>query len=108
MTNTSCLEVKCAEKDTSGNSSFALPQGAVTYTVSVNSRGYNSSFRASVLNRSEQNLFYSLSTTVSASAGSSAVIDRTGAQLASHPSASAKPTTPMTKNGFTFAGIDVS
>lgn len=68
VTDASGAEVQCAETDSvTGAFSFALPQGAVTYTVSVNSRSYNSFLRASVLNRPEQNVFYSLSTTVDAS-----------------------------------------
>jgi hypothetical protein len=60
--------VQCGETDASGAFSITLPQGNVDYTVSVNSRAYNSSYRVSVLNMPEANQFYSLSVTVNPSA----------------------------------------
>jgi hypothetical protein len=69
VTDPSGAVVQCAETDGSGNFSFILPQGSVTYTVSVNSRANNTYLKASILNRPEQNLFYSLKTTVVPSSG---------------------------------------
>ncbi len=59
--------VQCGETDGTGAFSLTVPTGAVTYTLSVISRSYNSKLRASVLNRPEQNRFYSLSQTFTAS-----------------------------------------
>jgi hypothetical protein len=60
--------VQCSTTDDSGNISFSLPRGNVSYKVSINSRAYNAFLKASVLNAPEQNLFYSLTTTVTATA----------------------------------------
>lgn len=55
---------QCAETDSSGNFSFALPTGAGTYTIYINSRGNNSHVYASVLGKPVNNEFYSLTVTV--------------------------------------------
>lgn len=60
--------VQCGETLVDGSFSVTLPQGNTNYTFSINSRSFNNKLRASVLNRVEQNRFYSLSTTVNASA----------------------------------------
>jgi hypothetical protein len=73
VTDPSGAVVQCAETLNDGSFSFILPQGSVNYTVSINSRGYNSYIRASVLNRPEQNLFYSISTTVTPTAAAHSV-----------------------------------
>ncbi len=64
VTNSSGSVVQCAETAMDGSFSLSLPNSGQTYTVSVNSRSYNSDLRASVLNRPEKNEFYSLSTSV--------------------------------------------
>jgi len=56
--------VQCSQTDSSGDFSFQLPLNNQTYLVSVNSRGLNSSLKASVLNNPTDNQFYSLSTSV--------------------------------------------
>ncbi|NJL24635.1 MAG: hypothetical protein HC902_05330 [Calothrix sp. SM1_5_4] len=66
VTDPSGAVVQCAETDGSGAFSFTLPRGAVSYTISVNSRSYNQYLRASVLNAPERNQFYSLKTTCTA------------------------------------------
>lgn len=63
--------VQCGETSATGTFSLDLPLGNTNYTLSVNSRSYNSYLRASVLNRPEQNVFYSLQTSVNASTDSS-------------------------------------
>jgi len=70
VTDPSGAVVQCAETSNAGAFSLVLPQGATTYTVSINSRSNNSYMVASVLNRPEQNLFYSLSTSVVATGNS--------------------------------------
>lgn len=65
--------VQCAETSATGTFSFELPQGNTNYTLSVNSRANNSFLVASILNRPEQNLFYSLQTTVNASANNASI-----------------------------------
>lgn len=64
VTDPSGSVVQCTETSNTGTFSFTLPRGSVTYTVSINSRSNNTYLVASVLNRPEQNLFYSLSTTI--------------------------------------------
>lgn len=77
--------VQCTETDSSGNFSFIVPQGG-TYTVYVNSRGYNSTVQASVLNSPDENLYYSSTASFSASAatisGISVVASATGETFA--------------------------
>lgn len=65
--------VQCAETSNTGTFSFVLPQGSTTYTVSINSRSNNSYLVASVLNQPEQNLFYSLQTTVTPTGATAAL-----------------------------------
>src|SRR5690606_16465718 len=59
--------VQCTETDGNGDFTFDVPQGA-TYTVYINSRGFNSTVRASVLNLPSKNEYYSISKQFSASA----------------------------------------
>ncbi len=61
--------IQCTETDNSGGFTFLVPQGG-TYTVYVNSRGYNAKVRASVLNNPSENVVYSISTAFAASAAS--------------------------------------
>jgi hypothetical protein len=73
VTNSAGALVQCTETDGSGNFTFTLPQGSVTYTVSVSSRSLNSHLHASVLNSPDSNMFYSVSGTVSAASSTSGV-----------------------------------
>lgn len=54
--------VQCGETDSSGNFSFQLPNNSHTHTVVVYSRGFNSTVKASVMDRKEHNQLYSIST----------------------------------------------
>lgn len=63
--------VQCGETDIDGNFSLDLPKNTGTYTVEVNSRGFNSYVRATVFNKPEFNKFYSITTSVSSSASTS-------------------------------------
>lgn len=87
VTDPSGNVVQCGETNSAnGTFSITLPQGNVNYTLSINSRAYNQYLRASVLNRPEANQFYSLSTTVNASASANvgtlrATADSSGAIL---------------------------
>ena len=64
VTDASGALVQCAETNNVGLYSLVLPRGSTTYTISVISRSSNAYLNASVLNRPEQNLFYSLQGTV--------------------------------------------
>lgn len=72
ITDSTGSVAQCAETDVSGNFSFALPQDGNTYTISISSRGSNSSVNASVLTMPEQNIFYTISTTVVSDSSKSA------------------------------------
>lgn len=56
--------VQCGETDASGNFSLQLPTDSASYTIRISSRGDNSQVKASVLNCPEENIPYSISTTV--------------------------------------------
>lgn len=71
VTDASGAVVQCGKTNDSGSATLQLPRGDTSYTVSVNSRANHVLLKASVLNQPEQNQFYSLSETVSASANSS-------------------------------------
>lgn len=62
--------VQCAETDSQGNFSFALPQGLATYTVSVSPRANNSNLQAYVLKDPNTSQTYSVSTQASAATSS--------------------------------------
>lgn len=66
---------QCAQTDSSGNISFVLPNVNATYTVYVNSRSFafggNTYLNASVLNRPEENRFYSITTTINPASSTS-------------------------------------
>lgn len=66
---------QCAQTDSSGNISFVLPNSNATYTIYVNSRSFafggNTYLNASVLNRPEENKFYSITTTINPASSTS-------------------------------------
>lgn len=69
---------QCAQTNSTGGFSFTLPQGSATYTINVNSRSFpatsitaTTNLYASVLDKTDSNKFYTLSTTVSASTSTS-------------------------------------
>lgn len=69
---------QCAQTQSDGTFSFSLPNTNANYTVYVNSRSFafggNTYLNASVLNRPEENRFYSITSTVNPSSnGGSAV-----------------------------------
>ena len=64
VTNTAGLLVACTETTDTGTFSFMLPGDGGAYTISVNSRSQNSRLYASVLNRPDQNKYYSLTAPV--------------------------------------------
>lgn len=52
---------QCATTDVNGDFSFTLPDNSATYTVYINSRADNSYLKASVLDRPDRNIHYSIS-----------------------------------------------
>lgn len=68
VTDSSGNVVQCGETLADGTFSVQLPQGNTNYTFSVNSRANNTHVKVSVLNKTDLNQFYSLSSTVNASA----------------------------------------
>lgn len=60
--------IQCGETLHDGTFSVQLPKGNVDYTLSVTSRANNSHVKVSVLNKTDLNQFYSLSSSVNASA----------------------------------------
>lgn len=58
--------VHCGETDTNGDYSFSIPSDNTIYTIKVNSRSYNILNKASVVNSPYEKLYYSLTTTVTA------------------------------------------
>ncbi len=58
VTDSSGSVVQCGNTDASGNYSLALPNSTAIHTLRINSRGFNSTINASVLNCPEENSPY--------------------------------------------------
>lgn len=69
--NSSGSEVQCGATDDSGNFSIVVPQISGTYTVSVESRIYNTVTKAGVLNNPTEQNVHSISTSVSGASSAS-------------------------------------
>ena len=61
VTNSSGTVIQCSNTDATGGISFQIDKTAGTYTITVNSRGYNSKLKASVLSDPTSNAVYSIS-----------------------------------------------
>jgi hypothetical protein len=65
VTDSSGSVIQCSQTDASGNISFQISKTAGSYTIQVNSRGYNSYLKASVLMDPTSNSVYSISNSFS-------------------------------------------
>ncbi len=68
VTNTNGDLIQCTETDETGSFRLQLPRGDGTFTLGIQARSFNSYVKASLLNAPEQNILYSLNTTVKANA----------------------------------------
>lgn len=73
VTDSSGVIVQCAETDANGDFSFQLPKNSGSYTVAVASRASNSNYKAYVLNNPTDNVFYTVSKSVSSGSNTSGV-----------------------------------
>ena len=69
--NSSGSEIQCGSTDDSGNFSVVVPQISGNYTVSVDSRIYNSMTKAGVLNNPTEQNVHSITTTLAGTANAS-------------------------------------
>ncbi len=69
--NSSGSEIQCGSTNDSGNFSVIVPQIADNYTVSVDSRIYNSMMKAGVLNNPTEQDVHSITTTLAGTASAS-------------------------------------
>ncbi len=61
VTNSSGTVIQCSKTDASGGISFQIDKTAGIYTITVNSRAFNSALKASVLTDPSSNTLYSIS-----------------------------------------------